>query len=509
MTGANKATQAYEHLKKTFAEMDALGQASSILGKDAETHMPSGAEDARINQRIAISGAIQRMISDPQLAAQLDEAEAQADQLSPDDRRNLQLMRHGWIHEASLPADLAAEQARLEAEGDVLHTNNYKSGDWDKMKDWYQKSFDIMREVGASKKDALGVSSVYEALLDQFSPGMRVAVVEKAFADISKALPDMIQQAHAIQSAAPAPLPLKGPFSEEKQMILNNIASAALGFDFKRGRLDAIKGHPSSGGAPDDNWITAQCYDDNFFPSFYSAVHESGHGLYEQTLPLSWRGQPAGQALGMAIHESQSRIMEVQAGITPEFIGWLSQQAQKVFGSDPSLTADNLQRLIQRTEPSFVRVDADEMTYPMHVILRFELEKAMIEGSLSVTDLPDAWSAGMEKKLGVRPSNNAQGCMQDIHWPTGTVGYFPAYTLGDMLAAQFFAAAQKQYPDIRKNLGKGDFTQLRGWLRDNVHSKGSLLSAEDMIINATGEPLNAQHYLNHFNQRYLNKAPQP
>ena len=502
---ADKAKQTYEDLKKTFADLDLLAQGSSILSKDAEVHMPAGAEKARVGQRVAIANAMQRLISDPKLADQLNEAEANAALLPQNDQRNLQLMRQWWLHEASLPANLAEEKARLDAEGEGLHVEHYKSGDWSKMKDWYEHSFNVMREVGAAKKDGLGVSSVYEALLDQFSPGMRVATVEKIFSDINKVLPDMIQQAVALQKSRPAPLPLKGPFPVEKQKILCERAITAMQFDFNRGRFGVIKGHPSSGGAPDDTWFTVRCDENDFTSALYAAIHEAGHAVYDQTTPMEWRNQPAGGALGMAIHESQSRIMEVQAGITPEFIGWLSKQAIDVFGHDPSLEADNLRRLIQRTQPTLIRVEADEMTYPMHVILRFELEKAIIEGKMAVAELPEAWDDGMEKRLGIRPQNNAQGCMQDIHWPTGAIGYFPAYTLGDILAAQLFAKAQQQYPDIRKNLANGDFSLLRTWLRDNVHSKGSLLTAEDMILQATGEPLNAKYYLNHFSERYLGK----
>lgn len=501
---------AYEKLKNIFAEISGLGEISSFLSKDAQTHMPKGARKTREWQMVSVGNAAQRLISDPRLAGLLDQAEANKESLPPEDRRNLALMRHDWIHNASLPDELAEEKINLDSQGENLHDEHYKSGDWSKMKPWYEHSFDVMRRVGAAKKDALGLESTYDALLDQFSPGITTATVERVFGELSRELPSMIKEALTLQKAAPAPLPLKGSFPKEKQMELNRRVATAMGFDIvERGRLDAIDGHPSSGGAPDDNWITVRIDELDFTSSLFAVIHESGHGMYEQGLPEKWRNQPAGTALGMAIHESQSRVMEVQAGITPEFISWISEQAINIFGDQPALEASNLRRLIQRANPSFIRVEADELTYPMHVALRFELEKAIIEGTLAVADLPQAWNDGIEQRLGIRPKSNAQGCMQDVHWPIGAIGYFPAYTLGDMLAAQLFHAAQKQYPDIRKNLAKGDFTQLRDWLRENVHSKGSLMTAEEMIFAATGEPLTARYYLNHLSERYLGRPFTP
>ena len=506
------AAQAYEHLKEAFSDMAKLGHAKGILSKDEEVFMPTGSGDARADQLQTIDKILHEKIADPRVKDWLDIAESSTNTFSDGDRRNLQLMRHDWIHNASLPKDLAAEVSRVETEGGQLHTENYKSGDWNTMKDIYARAFKVAREVGQAKIAMLGVSSPYEALLDQYSPGMRISMVEKTFGVLDKVLPDMIRDAVERQNKADKqPIPFKGPFSEEKQMILNKMAAATSGFDFTRGRLDAIKGHPSCYGAPNDVRITTRCYEDDFTSSHYSSTHECGHGSYEQNLPKEWEYQPAGSAFGMSVHESQSRIIEVVAGLSTEYIeGWLSKKAAEVFGYQDAFEKDNLRRLLQRVQPSCIRVDADEMTYPMHIIVRYELERAIIEGKLDVTaDLPDAFKDGLQKRLGVRPQNNAEGCMQDVHWPTGSVGYFPDYTFGDMIAVQGFKKAVATYPDIAQNLSKGDFTLLNKWRKENIHSKGSLLDMDELILQATGEPLNPTHYINHLSERYLGKPFKP
>lgn len=510
----NKAVKAYEQLKYDFAQMNLFGQIMGKISKDAETHMPDGGADAFERQYSALGMAAHRIISDPRLAERLDEAEAGAKGLPPADQKNLELMRHQWIHDASLPTDLAQTINDAAGSGQTLHQKHYKSGDWSKMKDQYKKAFDLMREAGAAKLELLkkhGVSSVYEALLDQYNPGLRGKDIDGLFGPLATHLPGMIQEAVGKQKAVGAPITLRGGYTDAAQDKLCRMLLSAIGFDFNRGRFDIIKGHPSSGGAPDDEWLTARTDKSDFTPAIYAGIHEGGHGLYEQGLPPDWRDQPAGNALGMDVHESQSRIIEVQAGLTPEFIGWLSRQAAAVFGSEPALEAANLQKLLHTVNPTFIRVEADEMTYPMHVILRTELEKSIIEGNLDVADLPDAWNEKMTRYLGINPPGNDKGCMQDVHWPTLAVGYFPAYTFGDAGAALFFANAVKKHPDIIPNLAKGDFTLLKEWISENVHSKGSLLTTAELFRAATGQERTAQAYLNHLSQRYLGRphAPNP
>lgn len=503
--------QSYANLKATFARVRNINYAAEILAKDMETVMARGSTQDRINQIVAMGEATHAIMCDPKVADWLNDAEANAANLPPEDLRNLQLMRREWVHTASLPDDLASELSRVSAQGEQLHTANYKSGDWNTMKDWYTHSFAVAREVGEIKKDKLGLSSAYEALLDQFSPGLRAAQIDREFAALDAALRVMIPAAWARQKSLPAPLPLNGPFPADAQMKLNHHLAKLVGFDTNRGVLYAINGHPSSSGSPDDNRITTRCNEAEFFDSIYSTVHEAGHAMYGQNLPLAWRYQPAGDHMGMGVHESQSMIIELQACMSGPFLDYLSGELQKTFGrpNDPALSAQNLKDTLWRSQPSFIRVNADELTYPLHVILRHELEQKIISGKLDVKDLPDAWNDGMKQRLGITPPDPSKGCMQDVHWPCGMIGYFPAYTLGAMGAAQFFAAAKKQDASILPEIGHGNFKPLQTWLAANVHGKGSLLTNDDLFTQATGTPLNATAYMNHLSERYLGKPYSP
>lgn len=503
----NSPNSAYEKLKKRFAKRIDLGNAAAILSKDMQVFMPKGSGDDRTRQMIALAETVHELIKDPEVGQWLNEAEKNSGGLSKEDRRNLNLMRREWVHAASLPEDLVAEHSRLYSEGQRLHTELRASGDWSKVKHWYQHSFDVMRSIGQAKKDRLGAASAYEALLDGFSPSLSEATVAHEFAALEKALPGLIREALEQQAKKPEPKYPEGPFPRDQQEELCRRLTKAIGFDLNKGRIDMVDAHPSQGGSASDVRFITNCDEKDFLKAVFATVHEGGHGLYEQNTPLAWRYQPAGRTMGMSLHETQSRIIEVQACHTSEFFQYLEREARDVFKrpDDPALSAENLELLVNRAKPSFIRVYADELTYPAHVIMRYKLEKALVEETLSVDDLPQAWNDGMKNLLGITPPDNAQGCMQDVHWPTGYVGYFPAYTMGDMGASQFFDAACKTRPEIRREIAKGNFTPLKEWLGENVHGKGSLLTTDELFAAATGEPLNAKYYLNHLSTRYLGR----
>lgn len=495
----------YEFLKSRFAHIKKLEGASGILGKDAETVMAKGSGADRVQQLVAIGETVHMLISDPKVEEALEKA--RDENLDPADRRNLELMHHAWVHQAGLPASLAAEISRISAEGEQIHTKSHGTSDWNSVREWYAHSFKIAREAGQIKQEKLRLSSPYEALLDKFSPGMRVFSVDAEFKKLDLALRPMIQEALGKQKSKPVPLPMKGPFSLEAQAKLGRELAEVFGFDFNRGVHYAIKGHPSMGGSSDDARITTRLDEHDLVPGIYATIHETGHAVYEQNLPPEYRYQPIGEALGMQVHESQSMIMEYQAAMTYEFLEFLSGRLQDLFGGKNSdaMSAENIKAMQTHVEPSYIRIDADEMTYPMHILLRYDLESRIISGDLSVNDLPEAWNDGMFERLGIRPSNPSEGCMQDVHWPVNYIGYFPAYTFGAMGAAQFFQSAVKAYPEIRDELGRGSTELLRKWLRDNLHGKGSLLTTDQVFNDATGSPLNAGPYLNHLSTRYLGR----
>lgn len=502
---------AYENLKNRFAELSHLEGASGILSKDAETAMARGSAEDRSLQMQTLATLRHRLLTNPEVPQWLSEADAHASTLSIEDQRNLFLMKREWSESNTLTPELARELARLASEGSELHTKYKPSSDWSEMRDWYEHAFNTMREIAKAKMASHPgmFASPYEALLDSFNPGLKEETVVRAFVELEKALPALIQEVQKKQEEESAPLPLQGPFPFDQVKELCNVLLKAIGFDFDRGRFDLCKHHPSCNGTADDVRITSQYDENNFLQAIYAALHEGGHALYEQGRPKTWRYQPAGYHLGMSIHESKSRIIEVQACHTPEFFQFLEKQAREIFHRphDPALSAQNLERLMNRVEPDFIRIEADEMTYPAHVILRQKLEKALLEETLLIDDLPRAWNEGMQTLLGITPPTHAQGCMQDIHWPSGAIGYFPAYTApgGDSGAAQLFAAACKAKPEIRPELAKGNFKPLREWLCENIYSKGSLLTPDELFLSATGELPNADYYLNHLSQRYLGK----
>jgi carboxypeptidase Taq len=276
-----------------------------------------------------------------------------------------------------------------------------------------------------------------------------------------------------------------------------------IGFDFDHGRLD-ISLHPFCGGTPDDVRITTRYEEDDFDRALQGVLHETGHAMYERGLPEAWRRQPVGRARGMSLHESQSLLVEMQVCRSREFQVFAAPILRAVFGADgPAWGADNLYRLGTRVERSFIRVDADEVTYPAHVILRYRLERALLAGELALKDLPVAWNDGMRALLGIVPPDDRLGCLQDIHWFEGAFGYFPTYTLGAMTAAQLFAAAKRADPAILPGIEKGAFAPLMAWLRANVHAKASRFTTAEIITAATGHPLDPAVFERHLRARYL------
>ncbi len=277
-----------------------------------------------------------------------------------------------------------------------------------------------------------------------------------------------------------------------------------IGFPFESGRMDE-SAHPFSTGYAGDNRITVAIREDDPAFAVMAAMHECGHALYEANLPAEWTRQPVGEARGMALHESQSLMVEMQAGRSPEFIGWLAPRMAAALGDDPAFAPDNLRRLYNRVEPGFIRVEADEVTYPAHIVLRYRLETALLSGDLAVADLPGAWDDGMESLLGIRPPSATEGCLQDIHWYDGAFGYFPTYTLGAMTAAQLMQAAMDEVPGIPDHLAEGDLAPLLDWARTRVHSLGSSLSTAAIVERATGRPLDPEAFRRHLARRYLQR----
>jgi carboxypeptidase Taq len=490
----------YAALEARFKRLNSLREAAAVLHWDTAAMMPEGGAAARAEQLATLRVVCHEVLADAALPDLLDGAEDE--KLERWQAANLREMRRQWLHANAIPADLVAALSKAASQCEMVWRKARPASDFALVLPHLEKLLSLVREKAAAKADRLGTSR-YEALLDQWEPDGSTAAIDRLFGPLAKELPDLIEGALAHQARAPAPQKPEGPFPIAAQRAASLKLMAQLGFDFAHGRLD-VSAHPFCGGTPDDVRITTRYDEDDFTRALMGVLHETGHALYERGLPAEWRSQPVGDARGMSVHESQSLLIEMQVCRGRAFLEFAAPILRDAFGgAGPAWEAENLHRLYTRVARSLIRVDADEVTYPAHVILRYRLERAMIDGDLALADLPAAWRDGMRELLGVAPPDDRQGCLQDVHWYDGAWGYFPTYTLGAMTAAQLFAAAQRADPTIEPAIARGDFTKLLAWLRANVHGKGSLLGTAELVESATGQPLDGAVFGRHLRRRYL------
>ncbi len=493
---------AYAELEDVFRRHAAIGEAAGVLHWDMSVMMPRKGSEARAEQLSVLQVAAHALMTDPVTADRLDAAEAAGDGLDPWQAANLREMRRQWRHATAVPADLVEARTKAAMTCEMLWRDARPAADFAMVSEALQTVLDLCREAGAAKAEAMGLR-LYDALLDEYEPGGRAAAIDPVFDDYAAFLPDFLDRVLAAQGRRPAPTMPAGPFDIDAQEDLCRRMAARVGLDFEAARLDRSR-HPFSSGYAGDSRITTRYDDADFMTALMAVLHESGHAMYESSLPTGWRHQPVGESRGMALHESQSLIVEMQAGRSLAFVRFVAPLLREAFAGDgPAWHADNLYRLCIRVAPDFIRVDADEVTYPAHVILRYRLEQAMLAGDLSVSDLPGAWGDGMETLLGIRPPDDRQGCLQDIHWYDGAWGYFPTYTLGAMAAAQFFQAAVAADPDIPDALSVGDFQPLMTWLKSHVHDKASRFTTAEVLEQATGRALDPSAFKAHLQNRYL------
>jgi carboxypeptidase Taq len=359
----------------------------------------------------------------------------------------------------------------------------------------------LVRDKAALLGQARGLAP-YDALVDGFTPGISTTDIDTIFKALSRKLPGLINQAIDVQ-AAHAPTPLPGKFTVARQRGLSADVLKALGFPFDRGRLDESE-HPFTEGVPGDIRVTTRFDLNDPFSGLLGAVHETGHAMYDLGLPLEWRDQPVGRDRGLALEESQSLLFEMNLCRSRSFVKYLKPLMEKYLQvSGPEWDEANLYRHLIRVRRSTIRMDADELTYPVHIMLRYELEKRILEGSLPVADLPEAWNANLEQRLNIRPTNDVDGCLQDIHWAVGHFGYFPSYALGAVIAGQLNEAMRAALPKLDEEIAAGQFSGVMDWLRDNVHGVGARLPVQDLIKQATGKPLTAAAYLRYLETKYL------
>lgn len=494
-------TAAYAALVQRFQRRGRIDDALGILYWDRATLMPAGAAEGRADQIAELSLMSREILIAPETAELLDRAESDRGELEPWQARNLELMRRDYLLATAVPTDLVEALQRAGAASELCWRETRPANDFGRQQPHLEKVFGLVRQAAQARSEAMGLAP-YDAQLELFEPGLRDATVGPAFEDLAGWLPGMIDDILSRQAAGPAPTSPEGPFPVADQKALGQRLMASLGFRFECGRLDESV-HPFTGGVQDDVRLTTRYSPGDFAEALMGIIHETGHALYEQGLPEDWRGQPVGRSGGMALHESQSLIYEMQLSRGPAFLRHLAPLLTETFGAQPAFDPDNLYGLVTRVERGLIRVDADEATYPMHIVLRYRLEKALLAGDLAVADLPGAWNDGMAELVGVRPPDDRDGCLQDIHWMDGAVGYFPTYTLGALAAAQLMAAVRRELPALDDAVAAGDFGAFTGWLREKVHHRGLSADTQQILTASTGAPLSADAFRAHLQERYL------
>ncbi len=493
------STPTYDDLSGTWTRLHRLGHLQSIAGWDQAANMPPKGNEARAAALAEMAGLLHRLRTDPKLPDQLSRAEQEP--LSELQRANLREMRRQWRASNALPEALVHAQQMATSRCEHAWRTQRPANDWAGFVENFRPVLKNARHEAELLSQLMGVRK-YDALMDRFEPGMSCEQVDRVFGEVRQWLPGLIRQVTERQ-AREVVLQPQGPFPVAHQRALCEKVMQLLGFDFDGGRLD-VSTHPFCGGVPEDVRMTTRFREDEFLSSLMGTVHETGHGRYEQNLPRDLLGQPVAEARSMALHESQSLSFEMQLGSHPGFIRQLAPMVVQAFGAQPAFEEGNLQKLLTRVKPGYIRVDADEVTYPAHIILRYEIEKPLIEGEIEIEDVPALWDAKMQELLGIDTRGNFKdGPLQDVHWPEALFGYFPCYSLGAMYAAQWFAAMRRAMPDLDARIGRGELGPVFDWLRENIWSQASRWTTDELARRASGETLNPAHFKAHLESRYL------
>ncbi len=482
-------------------EVAVLATVESLVHWDEQTMLPPRAGGFRADQAEAMAAVVHARRIDPaqgERLARLVESDLATAGSAPV-RATIRLLHEDFVKQSRLPGRLVAALARTAIEAQQAWTRALAASDWKLLEPQLTQMFALKREQATCQRPEL---DPYDGLMDDYEPGGRWPAVQRQFDQLRAAIVPLVQ-ACSEAAVKPSDTVLRGHFPLAAQRQFVHLVAERIGFDFERGRIDTTV-HPfCSTLGPHDCRLTTR-WDERFLPTaFYSVLHEAGHGLYEQGLPVGWFGLPPGEAASLGIHESQSRLWENLVGRSTEFWHWCFPLARDAFPDTLSgATPADLAAAVRTVQPSFIRVEADEVTYNLHVMLRFDLERAVIAGDLAVADLPGAWDDRFEADFGMRPTSAAEGVLQDIHWPAGLIGYFPTYALGNIFSAQLMAAADRALGPLDQQIAAGEFQPLLGWLRQRVHAQGRCLTAGDLVEQVSGEPVSERFLVESLHDRY-------
>jgi carboxypeptidase Taq len=476
-----------EKLRRELSEMAKYGSALAVLGWDEQVYMPEEAREFRGEVMALMSADLHRRFTADNfvtLVKKLKEPQS-FEKLSADEKV---IVRETWRDlqkSLKIPSEFVEEFSKLTTQAFGAWVEARKKANFKIFQPYLEKIVNMKQK----EAELLGYKdNPYDPLLDEFEPEMTSKKLDELFKPLAKELSALIK--HVDGKKLPVLPKMKYPIEQQKK--LNEEVATIIGYDLKAGRIDE-SAHPfTTGFHPTDIRITTRYGEDDFYVSLGSVIHEAGHAMYEQGLPAKEYGTPLGEAISLGIHESQSRIWENLVGRSMEFCEFLMPLLKKHF-KDIKFSAKDLHAWLNRVQPSLIRVESDETTYNLHIILRYEIEKDLIEGKLKVAELPIAWNAKMKEYLGIEAPDDAHGVLQDVHWSYGSIGYFPTYSLGNVYSAQLFNKAKKDIPELQAGFAKGEFSPFLKWLRKNIHQQGGRYHPEELIKKVTGEGLNSKY----------------
>lgn len=489
----------YQKLLKRAREIALVTGATETLNWDAETYMPPQGLEFRAEQFAHLGGHTHRLFTGKIVGEWIAACEQHGFAPDSPEGANVREWRRRYDRATKIPARLVEKFQRTRAHAREAWKQARKRSEFKLFKPHFQK----LLELNKQRAQCWGFQeSPYDALLDEYEPGMRARQVRALFAEVRPQLGSILNAAVERTASVPANL-LEGNYPVAAQQALNRRVAEAVGFDFAAGRIDTTT-HPfCTTLGPRDVRLTTRYNEQNFAQSLYGVLHEAGHGLYEQGLPPADFGTPLGTAVSLGIHESQSRLWENHVGRSPAFWEHWHPVACEYFPELKRFSPAQMTAAVNRVSPSFIRVEADQVTYDLHIILRFEIEVKLLEGALAVADVPACWNEEFEKMLGLKVPNDAEGCLQDIHWSLGDLGYFPTYTLGNLNAAQLMQRARADQPALEGELARGDYHSLLAWLREKVHRFGSQHLPQQLVQQATGEPTRSSYHLDYLRKKFL------
>ncbi len=488
----------YERFKATAMELADIAHAEGLLHWDQETCMPRRGSEARAGSLGTLAGLAHDKLTAPDFVELVEALDGAG--LTGDEGVNVRELKRDQDRAVRVPKELVVELSRTESLAHEAWVEARDRAEFGLFQPWLEKIVDLKRR----EAHAVGFTgSVYNALLDDYEPHALVEEVDPLLGELRRRLVPLVEEILGSEAAAKQDDLLDQDYDIAVQESFGRRVLDDLGFDMEAGRLD-VSVHPfCSGSHPGDVRLTTRYNAGQLTSALFGIIHEAGHGLYEQGLPAEAGGLPVGRSVSLGIHESQSRMWENAVGRSREF--W-EHYLPQLAGCFPrrleGVGVDRFYAAVNRVERSLIRVEADEMTYDLHILLRYELEKALLEGELEVGDLPGAWNDRMESDLGLRPGSDAEGVLQDIHWSLGLIGYFPTYTLGNLYGAQFYRRACADLDDLPGRIRRGELSGLLGWLRENIHGRGSRLTAAELVREVTGEPLGVDYLMEYLEGKY-------